>query len=174
MIRSRSARLRLATAVMLFVVPAIPALAAPEFRAIVPQMADRTVTLTGHDMTIEQVVAVARYGAKVQLSPDAKQRQQDQYGLLLEAPAEGVSVYWYTRGAGAQRETVLFDGDPLEPKNKEYLEKSQMAQFQGWARSGLGDEVRDEEVTRAMMVTRANAMVYDGPARSYRRCCSIC
>ncbi len=160
-----SAWLSLAIAALcLSVATARHASAAPEFRAITPTMADRTVTLTGHDMTIEQVVAAARYGAKVQLSAEAKQRQQDQYGLLLEAPAEGVSVYWYTRGAGAQRETVLFDGDPLEPKNKDYLEKSQMAQFQGWARSGMGDEVRDEEVTRAMMVVRANAMVYDGPS----------
>jgi histidine ammonia-lyase len=141
-----------------------PASAAPEFRAIDPTMAGRTIVLTGHDMTIEQAVAVARYGAKIQLSPEAKQRQLDQYGIVLEAPAEGISVYWYTRGAGSQRETVLFDGDPLEPKNKAYLEKNQMDQFRSWARSGLGEEVRDEEVTRAMMVVRANAMIYDGPS----------
>jgi len=144
--------------------PAMAARAAPEFRAIDPTMADRTITLTGQDLTVEQAVAVARYGAKVRLSPEAKQRELDQYGLLLEAPAEHVSVYWYTRGAGSQRETVLFDGDPLAPENKAYLEKSQLSEFQGWARSGMGDEVRDEEVTRAMMVVRANAMIYDGPS----------
>jgi histidine ammonia-lyase len=141
-----------------------PATAEPEFHPINPVLAGKTIVLTGHDLTIDQVVQVARYGAKVELSPEAKQREADQYGLVLEAPAEGISVYWYTRGAGAQRETVLFDGDPLEPKNKAYLEKQQMDQFRSWARSGMGEEVRDEDVTRAMMVVRANAMIYDGPS----------
>jgi hypothetical protein len=31
-------------------------------------------------------------------------RCREAYGLLLEAPAEGVSVYRFTRGAGAGRE----------------------------------------------------------------------
>ena len=34
---------------------------------IVPTMGDQTVTLNGHDLTIEQIVSVARYGAKVAL-----------------------------------------------------------------------------------------------------------
>jgi len=37
-------------------------------------MADKTVTLTGHDLTIDQLLAVARYGAKVKISPEAMQR----------------------------------------------------------------------------------------------------
>ena len=57
------------------------------YTPITPSMADRTVTLTGHDLTIEQIVAVARYGAKVALSPEARQRESDNYGLLLEAAA---------------------------------------------------------------------------------------
>ena len=85
--------------------------AAPAYTPITPSMADRTITLTGHELTIEQIVAVARYGAKVQLSPEARQREQDNYGLLLEAAAEGVPVYWFNRGAGDQREVVIFEGD---------------------------------------------------------------
>ena len=59
------------------------ALALLAYAAINPIAADRTITLTGHDLTIEQVVQVARYGAKVQLSPEAQQREADNYGLLL-------------------------------------------------------------------------------------------
>src|SRR6516225_10414891 len=110
-----------------------------------PSMADRTVTLTGHDLTIEQIVAVARYGAKVALSPEARQREADNYGLLLEAAAEGVPVYWFNRGAGDQRETVMFSGDPLSPENKAYLEKSQLAAFSGAALRGYPPEVTEEE-----------------------------
>lgn len=82
------------------------------YTPITPTMADNTITLTGHDLSIEQVVQVARHGAKVELSPAARQREADNYGLLLEAAAEWVAVYWFNRGAGDQRETVMFEGDP--------------------------------------------------------------
>jgi len=155
----------------------LSALAAPGYQAagyqpITPTMSEDMITLTGRDLTIEQVVDVARRGAKVQLSPEAKQRQADNYGLLLEAASEGVAVYWFNRGAGDQRETVMFSGDPMTPKNKAYLEKSQLQEFQLGAIFGYGPEVGEEEIVRAMMVIRANAMTSNAPARSCRRCWS--
>src|SRR5882724_10015538 len=80
----------------------------PAYHLITPSQADKTVVLTGHDLTVEQVVQVARFGAKVALSPEARQRSADAYGLLLEAAAEGVPVYWFNRGSGAGRQTVIF------------------------------------------------------------------
>ena len=141
-----------------------PALAESNYQPITPTAQDRTITLTGRDLTVEQVVDVARYGAKVELSPEAKQREADHYGLLLEAAAEGISVYWFNRGAGDQRETVMFSGDPMSPKNKAYLEKSQLEEFRLGAIMGFGPEVTDEEIVRAMMVVRANAMTYNAPS----------
>ena len=134
------------------------------YQAIDPTMTGKTVTLTGHDLTIEQVIDVARHGAKVQLSPAAKQREADNYGLLLEAPAEGVSVYWFTRGAGGQREIHIFDGDPTTPENKAFLEKRMMSAFQRGAYTGDPPEVTDEALTRAVMVVRANAMTWNAPS----------
>ena len=104
-------------------VASTPSFAAPDdqpssYQPIVPSMSDDSITLTGRDLTIEQVVDVARYGAKVQLSAEATQRQADHYGLLLEAAVEGIAVYWFNRGAGDQRETIMFSGDPMSPKNK--------------------------------------------------------
>jgi len=142
----------------------MPARAESGYRPINAAMLDKTVTLTGHDLTVEQVVEVARYGAKVQLSPAASQRQADNYGLLLEAAAEGVAVYWFNRGAGDQRETVMFSGDPLSPQNKAYLEKSQLQEFRLGAVEGYGPEVNEEEIVRAMMVVRANAMTLNAPS----------
>src|SRR5579872_3347871 len=144
--------------------PALTASAPSVYHGIDPSRADKTVTLTGRDLTIEEVIDVARYGAKVQLSAEAKQREADNYGLLLEAAAEGVAVYWFNRGAGDQRETVMFSGDPLSPDNKAYLEKSQLLSFQFGAIAGYGPEVADEEIVRAMMVARANAMTYNAPS----------
>ena len=44
------------------------------YTPITPTMADHTITLTGHDLTIEQVIAVARDGAQVRYSPEAIER----------------------------------------------------------------------------------------------------
>jgi histidine ammonia-lyase len=141
-----------------------PALAEPSYQPIDSSAAQKTVMLTGRDLTLEQVVEVARYGAKVELSQEAKQREADNYGLLLEAAAEGIPVYWFNRGAGDQRETVMFSGDPLSPKNKAYLEKSQLGEFRLGAIMGYGPEIADEEIVRAMMVVRANAMTHNAPS----------
>jgi histidine ammonia-lyase len=131
------------------------------YHAITPTASDKTITLTGHDLTVDQVVAVARGGAKVQLWREARQRSENAYGLLLEAAREGVPVYWFNRGAGANRETVIFSGDPLSPANKALLERRELATFQRGAHSGIGPEVDREAYVRAMMVVRANTMTYE-------------
>jgi histidine ammonia-lyase len=138
--------------------------ASAAYAPITPTMADKTVTLTGHDLSIEQIVQVARYGAKVELSAAARQREADNYGLLLEAAAEGVAVYWFNRGAGDQRETVMFEGDPTSAVNRPKVEQIQMRSFRRGASAGFGPEVADEEIVRAMMVVRANAMTFNAPS----------
>jgi histidine ammonia-lyase len=143
---------------------AFTAEAGSAYTPISPSAGDRTVTLTGRDLTIEQIVLVARGGAQVQLSAEAEQREADNYGLLLEASAEGIPVYWFNRGTGDQRETVMFDGDPLAPANRALIEKTQLDAFRAGALFGTGPEVQDEDIVRAMMVVRANAMTYNAPS----------
>jgi histidine ammonia-lyase len=130
------------------------------YHAIVPTLSGQTITLTGHDLTIDQVVAIARHGAKVRLSPEAKQREEDNYGLLLEAQAEGVPMYRFNRGAGPGREIVTLEGDPMSTKNHAIIAARELAQFQRGSAEGLGPEVGDEEIVRAMMVVRANGLTY--------------
>jgi histidine ammonia-lyase len=137
---------------------------AASYESITPTSADRAVTLTGHTLTIDQIVMVARFGAKVELSADARQREADNYGLLLEASAEGIPVYWFNRGSGDQRETVIFEGDPLTPKNRALIERRQRETFRAGALWGTGPELASEEIVRAMMVVRANEMVYNAPS----------
>jgi len=166
--KNRPAPARIAAIVAWIVVgvsgAAAPAPAASDYVRLTPTMSDKTVTLTGRDLTIEQLVDIARRGAKIQLGAEAKQRQADNYGLLLEAAAEDVAVYWFNRGAGDQRETIMFSGDPLTPKNKEYLEQTQLMYFRFGTAMGYGPEVNEEEIVRAMMAIRANAMVYNAPS----------
>jgi histidine ammonia-lyase len=162
-LRRRRAEL-LVTLVLGAGVVALPALAGQTYTPCDETMSGQTVTLTGHDLTIEQIVDVARHGAKVKLSPEARQREADNYGLLLEATAEGVSVYWFNRGTGDNRETVLFSGDATSPQNKSAVEKIQLDSFRRGAHAGYGPEVMDEDIVRAMMVVRANEMTYNAPS----------
>jgi histidine ammonia-lyase len=134
---------------------------APDYHPITPTLPGKTIVLTGRDLTIDQVVQVARYGAKVALSPEARQRSADAHGLLLEAAAEGISVYWFNRAAGSGREKFIFTGDPLSPENKALIEERQLTIFKRGALAGLGPEISDEEIVRAMMVLRANTMSFE-------------
>ncbi len=135
--------------------------AAGAYNPIVPTEAGRTITLDGKHLTIDEVVAIARYGAKVKLAPAARKRSNDAYELLLQGARQGLPIYWFNRAPGSGRETVIFEGDPLSPENKQLLLTRQLATFKRGAQSGIGPEVSDEEITRAMMAVRANTMVYE-------------
>jgi len=130
------------------------------YHPIAPTMSAVMITLTGRDLTADQVVAVARHGAKVQLSAEAKQRAADAYGLLLEGAAEGVPVYAFNRGAGINR-TVILEGDPQSPENKAKLLERQTTAFMRGPAQGYGPEINDEEIVRALMVVRANTLSYE-------------
>src|SRR5260221_232444 len=128
---------------------------------ITPTASDKTVVLTGRDLTIDQVVQVARHGAKVALTPEARQRSADAHALLLEAAAEGVSVYWFNRGSGAGGKSSISTGALLRRDNKKFLEARQLAIFRRGVLAGLGPEISEEEIVRAMMVVRANTMTFE-------------
>jgi histidine ammonia-lyase len=151
---------------------ACQATSAIAYNPITPLNAGQTVTLDGKHLSVAQVVAVARYGAKVQLAPAARQRSLNAYYLLLEGSREGIPIYFFNRGAGSGRQTPIFFGDPLStdpipagqpgaPNNRDFLLNRQLNTFKAGARQGLGPEVNDEEIVRAMMVVRANTMVYE-------------
>ncbi len=151
------------TAMVTAALAASAATAAPDvtYRPITPSMADKTIMLTGQDLTIEQVVDVARHGARVTLSAEALQRSADAHNLLLEAAAEGVSVYWFNRGSGSGRERFIFTGDPWSPANQKLLQERQAAIFRRGALAGMGPEISEEEIVRAMLVVRANTMSFE-------------
>ena len=91
---------------------------AAAYNPIVPKEANRTITLDGKHMTIDDVVAIARYGAKVQLAPAARKRSNDAYELLLQGATQGLPIYWFNRAPGSGREDVIFEGDPSLPRTR--------------------------------------------------------
>ena len=141
-------------------VVASPDLIAP-YQPIDPTMSDTTITLTGRDLTIEELVQIARHGAKVRISAEAKQRAADAYGLLLQGALEDVPIYRFNRGAGEQREDARFSGDPLAPEVKEMLQRSQRQLAERGPSMGYGPEVSAEEIVRAFMAARANNITFE-------------
>jgi histidine ammonia-lyase len=59
---------------------------------------------------------------------------------------------------------VLFQGDALAPVNKPKIEQAQLQRFRSGPSAGFGPEVAAEEIVRAMMVVRANAMTFNAPS----------
>jgi histidine ammonia-lyase len=149
------------------VVPAAAAAAclatttAAAYTPITPTAQDQTVTLDGRHMTVDQLVTIARGGAKVQLTDGARQRSLNAYKLLLEGARENIPIYYFNRGTGAGRQEVIFSGDPLSPENKKLIEQNQLYAFRTGKTFGLGPEVQDEEIVRAMMAERVNTMTYE-------------
>ena len=60
----------------------------------------RHVTLNGESLKIEQVVAVARFGAKVSLSPSTFARIDASRALVDRIVKEGRTVYGISTGFG--------------------------------------------------------------------------
>ncbi|HTT01681.1 MAG TPA: aromatic amino acid ammonia-lyase [Steroidobacteraceae bacterium] len=123
---------------------------AADYHAITAAAGDRIITLTGHDLTIEQVIDVARHGAQVRYSPAAIQRAADGRDLRAEAGAENIPVYGLNRGAGAQRE--------VQVKREEF---EQLSSARAGAREGVLPEIDSEELVRAFLVIRANSVPFE-------------
>ena len=103
------------------------------------------VTLEGQNLTIEDVVDVARHGEKVQLAPDAVERIAKCRGMLEKKIAAHEIMYGVNTGIGEFSEVVLSD--------------EQVKQFQKYLiynhAAGIGGPAPIEHV-RAAMVSRIN------------------
>src|SRR5271170_299465 len=75
-------------ALLCFCVVHSAAMATEAYRPIIATMASKMITLTGDDLTVEQVIDIARHGAKVTISEAAMKRGADSFGLMLEAQHE--------------------------------------------------------------------------------------
>ena len=104
-----------------------------------------TVVLTGKDLTIEQIEAVARRGEKVDLHPDAVARIERCREFINERIAAGEIMYGVNTGIGEFSEVVL--------------DEEQVKQFQRYLiynhAAGIGEPAPIDHV-RAAMLLRAN------------------
>jgi histidine ammonia-lyase len=114
-----------------------------------PRRADDAapVILTGADLTVPEVEAVARHGAAVEVDIHARERMQEARDVIESLVAEGAVVYGVTTGFGDLATTFI---DPAEAGQlQENLLMSHAA--------GVGPAF-PREVVRAMLLLRANTL----------------
>ncbi len=105
------------------------------------------IVLTGADLTVPDVEAVARHGADASLDIHAQARMQEAREVIESLVAEGAVVYGVTTGFGALASTTIA---PAEAgRLQENLLMSHAA--------GVGAPL-PREVVRAMLLLRANTL----------------
>ena len=66
-----------------------------------------TVLLDGVSLRLDQVISVARQGARVVLAPEAIDRMRRSRQVLEQAGAEGMPIYGFSTGAGALKRVAV-------------------------------------------------------------------
>ena len=106
------------------------------------------VSLTGSQLTVEQVVAVARDGARVEIDAEAVARMRRRRSVVERASAEGRPVYGVTTGVGMRRGTAVDAGSAAAFNRSAILGHL----------VGLGPPA-SEDVARASLLRLANGLV---------------
>lgn len=94
-------------------------------------------------MTLEDLVSIARYGAKVQLTETSVQRINDARQLIEQWVEEEKSIYGVTTGFGALSDVTISKKDTRQLQQNILMSHS----------AGTGD-ILDEETVRAVMALR--------------------
>jgi histidine ammonia-lyase len=105
------------------------------------------VVIEGKGLTVREVVGVAREGASVSLSPDARLKIAAASGFVESLLERDRPVYGVTTGFGKFADVVI------SPRDAEALQRNLLLSHA----SGVG-EVLPEEVVRGILLLRANAL----------------
>lgn len=121
---------------------------------------ERPVRLTGHDLAVEDVVRVARQDAPVEIAPEALDRADRAFRILLVAAAADLPVYGLNRGVGPARQVAVLKGDVIDPELRATSETFNRRLLIGHAQAAGPEEPR--EVVRAAMLARLNTALVGG------------
>jgi histidine ammonia-lyase len=105
------------------------------------------VVLTGRDLTLETVEAVARRGARVALDPGARERMAASQAEITRLVASGEAVYGVTTGFGDMATRRI------DPQDANRLQRNLLVSHAG----GVGPRF-DRATVRAMLLLRANTL----------------
>jgi histidine ammonia-lyase len=107
----------------------------------------RRISLTGADLTVADVEAVARHGAVATLDPDARARIEEARAVIERLVSEGAVVYGVTTGFGALASRTI------APADVERLQENLLVSHA----AGVGEPL-PRDVVRAMLLLRANTL----------------
>jgi len=116
------------------------------------------VVLTGHDLTIEDLVRVARDHVLVQLAPGAMERVGRSHRLLLLAAKNGLPIYGLNRGVGIDRDKQVFRAGELDPSVRSASEAFNRNLLRSHS-AAIGPDAPEDHV-RAALLARLNTMLY--------------
>lgn len=121
----------------------------------------KVIKINGSSLTIEDVVAVARFGIKLELDDNQKTAIIESRQFVEDALAEGEAIYGINTGFGK------FSTVSISEKELDLLQKNLIYSDA----CGVGDPF-DTEVVRAMMVLRLNSLCvgYSGVLMSTIEC----
>ena len=108
---------------------------------------NKSVTLGTHGVTFDDVIAVARHGAKVTISPESVAAMNASRAFIESYAAGGVPVYGVSTGFGA------LANRHIDVKDRTQLQKSLIRSHA----AGVGPAV-EQEVVRALMFLRLRTM----------------
>jgi histidine ammonia-lyase len=110
-------------------------------------MTESVVTITGFDLTLEQVEDVARRGSDVTLDPDARERMIASHRVVEELVTSGATVYGVTTGFGA------LASERIAPEDATRLQENLLISHA----VGIGPN-HGRHTIRAMLLLRANSL----------------
>ncbi len=108
-------------------------------------MKKELVIVTGHDLTIEDVVSVARFNTKVEIAPGAKQRIEASKKIVTDIVESGVPTYGISTGFG-ELSTVTITKDQNGDLQRNLIISHAC---------GVGNPF-PEDIVRAIMLLRLN------------------
>jgi histidine ammonia-lyase len=120
--------------------------------------APSAVVLTGHDLTVDEVVRVARGLAPVRVDPAAMARVERSHRLLLLAAKNGQPIYGLNRGVGIDRDKQVFRAGELDPDAQRASERFNRDLIRSHS-TAIGPDA-PEEFVRAALLARLNTILY--------------
>jgi len=129
-------------------------------------MHDTSITLDGHHLTREQLVAIARGGVRVRLDPDQLARVQRAADFLADKVRCGEPIYGVTTGFGSNADKLLgahrvrdeLPGGHPQPRSDTLLEELQHNLI--ITHAVCVGEPFAPEVVRAMLAIRINTLMH--------------
>ena len=107
----------------------------------------KNIIIDGENLTIEDVISVARYGSSVELSKDAIEKIKESRKVVEDFVSQEKTVYGVTTGFG-EFKNVFISKDQTRELQENLIRSHSV---------GVGNPL-SEEIIRATMLLRANSL----------------